>query len=200
MLLGSAIQSIGSACESDWLLRCHRVHTAVTASSPHDTCAAESTARQQQPSAVSLLVGAQPGAVQRIEQGRYDRSTAGAFVAFMQRHTPPLPRSRRIIEQNPHAVRADPSRVNNAAIVHAPQEGIMLKDSPLHACKSCHGCPKRALDGSPRPCVLALHELRLPDAFFHGGQWHPPVPYRVREGDHRCQGVEDRVELASRHH
>ena len=66
----------------------------------------------------------------------------------MQRHTPPLPRSRRIIEQNPHAVRADSSRVNNAAIVHAPQEGIMLKDRPLHACKSRHDCPKkRASDG-----------------------------------------------------
>ena len=85
-------------------------------------------------------MGPQPGAAQRGEQGRHDRSTADAFVALMQRHTPPLPRSRRFIEQNLHAVRADSSRVNNAAVVHAPQEGIMLEDCPLHACKSCLGC------------------------------------------------------------
>ena len=57
----TALQSIGSACESDCLLRCHRAHTAVTASSPHDTCEAELTARQQQPSAKKPARGCSAG-------------------------------------------------------------------------------------------------------------------------------------------
>ena len=114
----------------------------------------------------------------------------------MQRHTPPVPGSRCFIKQNLNAVRADSSRVNNAAVVHAPQEGIMLKNGPLHACKSCHGCSKRTFDGGPRRCVLASLELRLPDAFSHGGQWHPPVPYRVREGAHGWQ--ESKTKSSSR--
>ena len=112
------------------------------------------------------------------EQGRYDSSTAKAFMTLMQRHASPLPRSRRLIEQCSHAVRADSSRINDAAIVHAPQERVVLEDRPLHACEGCRGCPKRAFDGGARPRVLALLELRRPDACRQGpAASNRPIPH-----------------------
>ena len=125
---------------------------------------------------LGLLLGTQPRAPQRGEQGRYDSSTA---KALMERHAQPLPRPRRLLEQNVHAVRADPSRINVTAIMHAPQERVMLEDRPLRAFESSHSCTERAFDGGPPPRVLALLELRRPDALCHGSQRHPTIPQRM---------------------
>ena len=76
----------------------------------------------------------------------------------------------------------------------------MLEDRPLHAFEGRHSWTERAIHGGPRPRAVALLELRRPDALCHGGQRHPAVPQRMREGDHGCQGVEHRFELVSRHH
>ena len=97
-----------------------------------------------------LLLGTQPRAVQHGEQGRHDSSTA---KALLQRHAPPLPRPRRLLELSVHAERADLSRINDAAIMHAPQERVTLEDRPVRAFEGCHSCTKRAFDTAARAGV-----------------------------------------------
>ena len=80
----------------------------------------------------------------------------------MQRYEPPLPRPCRLPEQSVHAVRADPSRINDTAIMHAPQERIMLEDRPLRAFEGRNSSTERAFHGGPGPrvtlrCAVLTH-------------------------------------------
>ena len=83
-------------------------------------------------------------------------------MALMQRYAPPLSRTCRLLEQSVHAGRADPSRVNGTATMHAPQERITLEDRPLHPFQSRHSCtPFTAVHGRAQlrcsSCAVLTH-------------------------------------------
>ena len=57
--------------------------------------------------------------------------------------------------------------------MHAPQEGIVLKDCSLHPLQRRHNCAERAFHGSPWPRAVALLGLRSLDVLGRGGQRLP---------------------------
>ena len=94
-------------------------------------------------------------------------------------------------QKNMHAVRADPPRLHDATVVHAPRKGSCSRT--VHYNRS--NCAERSFDGGPWPRSVALLVLRSLDAFR---QWPAAAtPQRVRECDHGRQGVENRVQLIS---
>ena len=90
---------------------------------------------------------------QRDEQGRKDSSTVKAFVAFVQSDATPLPRPCRLLEEDMHAVRADPPRVHVATVMHAPEEGIVLEDSPQQPLQRSNDCAEGSFHGGPCPVL-----------------------------------------------
>ena len=98
-----------------------------------------------------------------------DSSTVKAFVAFVHCNATPLPRPRRLLEEVVHAVRADPHRVHDADVMHAPEKKILLKGSSLQSFQRRNDCAEGFYDDGLWLGTLALLGLRSLDAFSHGG-------------------------------
>ena len=88
-------------------------------------------------------------------------------------------------------------RGHGGPVMHAPQEGIVLEDCPLHSLQRCPDGAERACHVGPWPRAVALLFLSNLDAFGQGSPRHPDVPQRMRERDHGREGVENRVQLVS---
>ena len=95
---------------------------------------------------------------------------------------------------------ADPPGVHDAAVMHAPEKGIVLKDGPLQPNQSRDSRAEGSIDDGAWSRTVALLVLRYLDALGHGGQRHPTVPQRMRECDLGRQGAKNRVQLAPCRH
>ena len=121
------------------------------------------------------------GLFREASRGAKTAHTGKTFEAFMQRNASPLPSDCRSLQQDVHALRV--GSTIRPSCMHAPKEGIVFEDCPLHSLQGRNGRAKTALDRSRRSSIVELLMLRFFDALGHGGMRHPSVPQRVRAWD-----------------
>ena len=135
---------------------------------PRDTCAVGFTARQRPPTGRRLVTA-------YLTVGRAARRT-GAQRQLHGQGLRSLRAPRRgaiatsvLFEEDVHAVRADPPQVPEAAVMRAPEEGIVLEDSPLQPSQRRNDCAEMSFDGGSWSRTVALLRLHGLDTVGHGG-------------------------------